>query len=268
MPLPIDLVLVRHGESEGNVANKRDRAGDSSLLTPEHRNRHTSTWRLTDRGIEQAKAAGQWIRENIPGDFDFYLTSAFARAKETAGHLGLKRASWEIDPYLVERDHGELDGLSVEEKKAKFGENLAKRAVQEFYWRPPGGETRLDLGLRVDRVLSALATRHSDHRVIVVAHETLIEASLIRRLHWTVEEFCQWKEQDDPETKIHNCQVIHLSRKDPKTGRTGESIRWWRTICPWNQSVTDGRWRKIKKRFYSSGDLLEQAAEHERLIVG
>jgi hypothetical protein len=33
--LPIDIVLVRHGESEGNLAHDRSALGDDSLWTPE-----------------------------------------------------------------------------------------------------------------------------------------------------------------------------------------------------------------------------------------
>jgi len=267
MPLPIDLMLVRHGESEGNVANRRDRSGDPSLLSPGHRNRHNSTWRLTDTGISQAKAAGNWILKNPHGQFDHYLTSAFVRACETAAHLNLPAAAWEIDPYLIERDHGGLDGTTQAEREEKFSENLAKRDLQEFYWRPPNGETRLDAGMRWDRILRSLSDRHRDHRVIIVAHETLIETGLIRRLHWTVEEFCRWKEKNDPATKIHNGQVIHFSRRNPTSGTIDDGVRWWRTICPWDISVTDGRWQPITKRRFSNAELLQQVNQYERLIA-
>jgi hypothetical protein len=33
--LPIDIVLVRHGESEGNLAQAYSKKGDDSLWTPE-----------------------------------------------------------------------------------------------------------------------------------------------------------------------------------------------------------------------------------------
>lgn len=267
MPLPIDLVLVRHGESEGNIANKRDRHGDSSLLTDEFRDRHVSTWKLTDKGIDQAKAAGNWIKKNIPGEFDFYLVSAFVRARETAAYLQLNNAQWEIDPYLIERDHGDFDGMTDAQKKEKFGANLARRAMQEFYWRPPNGETRIEAGLRWDRIMHSLTNRHSDHKVIIVAHETLIEAALIRRLHWTVEEFCQWKELNDPATKIHNCQVIHFSRRDPNTGKILENIRWWRSVNPWDLSLTDNNWQPIQKQTFTNKELLKQTQKYKRVIT-
>lgn len=69
---PLELVLVRHGQSEGNEAVARSQRGDLSAYTPEFKNKHSSTYRLTDKGIEQAKVAGQWIRENIGDKFDRY----------------------------------------------------------------------------------------------------------------------------------------------------------------------------------------------------
>ena len=63
--LPIDIILVRHGESEGNVVHKASRKGDNRLFTPEFRDRHSRTFRLTDKGIAQAKTAGAWLRANV-----------------------------------------------------------------------------------------------------------------------------------------------------------------------------------------------------------
>lgn len=43
--LPIDIVLVRHGESEGNIAQDLSKIGDDSLWTSEFSQRHTSNYR-------------------------------------------------------------------------------------------------------------------------------------------------------------------------------------------------------------------------------
>lgn len=267
MPLPIDMVLVRHGESESNYANKADRRGDTRLLTQEHLARHSSTYRLTDLGIKQAKAAGHWLRENTQG-FDYCLTSAFARAQETAAYLNLPRAAWEVDPYLVERDHGELEGLKHGERVERFGANYASDILHSFYKRPPNGESRLDLGLRWDRIMLSLSQRHEHDRVIIVAHETIIECGLIRRLHWTVDEFFQWKEQNDPATKIHNCQIIHFTRRNLVTGQIISHVRWWRTICPWDLTITNSDWQPIVPRRFNRRQLLDQVAKYPRLING
>lgn len=42
MTMPIDLVLVRHGESEGNAARRFSVGGDNSVFTEELCGRHTA----------------------------------------------------------------------------------------------------------------------------------------------------------------------------------------------------------------------------------
>jgi hypothetical protein len=77
--LPVDIVLVRHGESEGNLAQSLSKKGNDKLWTPEFSNRHTSLYRLTDRGRKQAKKAGKWIKKNICPTFDHYYCSEYIR---------------------------------------------------------------------------------------------------------------------------------------------------------------------------------------------
>ena len=64
--LPVDLVLVRHGQSEGNVANRRAERGDKRIFTPEFRLRHSSSFRLTDLGRSQAEKGGDLAQKRIP----------------------------------------------------------------------------------------------------------------------------------------------------------------------------------------------------------
>ena len=78
-----DLVLIRHGESEGNVARKRSLGGDHSLFSGEFKHRHSARWRLTDRGREQAIAAGEWLqRENLV-EFDRYYERSIKAFNES-----------------------------------------------------------------------------------------------------------------------------------------------------------------------------------------
>ena len=78
--LPLDLILVRHGESEGNVAQDFAKLGDDSLWTAEFKDRHSSKYRLTDKGKAQAKMSGDWIKANVSPHFDVYYVSEFLRA--------------------------------------------------------------------------------------------------------------------------------------------------------------------------------------------
>jgi len=89
-PYPIDLVLIRHGQSEGNLAQARSDKGDDGLWNvQDFKERHTSRYRLTTAGVKQAKQAGDWVKENITTQFDRYYCSEYVRAMETAAHLGV-----------------------------------------------------------------------------------------------------------------------------------------------------------------------------------
>lgn len=90
-----ELVLVRHGESEGNIAHRRSLRGDHALYENQFfARRHSSLWRLTNRGIEEAITAGKWLRENIDVGFDRFYVSEYVRAMETAAKLSLPGATW------------------------------------------------------------------------------------------------------------------------------------------------------------------------------
>src|SRR5688572_21343611 len=60
--MPRDLLLVRHGRSEGNLVQAADSEGNPSLRTPEFLARPAADWRLTKKGRDQATATGRWVR--------------------------------------------------------------------------------------------------------------------------------------------------------------------------------------------------------------
>lgn len=141
--LPQELVLVRHGESEGNVASNLMKKGDRSLgfILTDH---HTARWRLTPKGVEQAKMAGEWLRANLQplpsGDyFDRHYVSEYVRAMETASHLGLVQ-DWYVDYNLRERCWGELEQVHRPDWKELYAANMRMREQEPWFWKPPGGE--------------------------------------------------------------------------------------------------------------------------------
>ena len=87
--LPKNLVFVRHGESVGNVAVALSLNGDHSMLDGWYKEgRHSRTWELTEKGREQAKRCGIWLKENGMSNFQHCYVSKYDRAIETAksGH--------------------------------------------------------------------------------------------------------------------------------------------------------------------------------------
>jgi NAD+ kinase len=249
--LPLELTFIRHGESEGNAANRRSRQGDHSAFTEAFRARHGSTWRLTATGREQAIIAGHWLCTNGYNQFDRYIVSTYYRAIETAALLGLLDARWYEDYYLRERDWGNLTVLPDNERLSRFKEAFRERRQDEFYWRPPHGESLAEVSLRLDRVLDTLARESSDGRVVVVCHGEVMKLFRVRMERIPQHQF----EEATRKPAIQNCQILQYRRRDT-AGKLHAHMVEMRSFCPWSLTETDLAWRPIKRVSYSNDDLL------------
>lgn len=257
---PLELVFVRHGESEGNVAVKAAENGDDSYFTPEFRQRHSSTWDLTDKGIKQARAAGTWIRKNIHGGiFDGYYASTYRRAKRTAGFLDLPGALWNLRDYIREHDWGNLDVMTDEERHAKYPDVMERRGVNPYYFSAPGGESLADVLIRARvGILATLYRRLPNRRGIVVTHGNMIWPIRIIMEGLLPEEYLALKKKKDPQDKINNCQVFQYTRIHPKTGKVAEKFSWMRSVCPWKLDPKLDAWRPISHKKYTNQELINK----------
>jgi len=262
---PIDLVLVRHGQSEGNLAQKKNKQGDDSLWSEEFHHRHTSRYRLTDLGREQALAAGKWIKENISEIFDQYYCSEYIRAKETAALLGFDNSEWHSEFYLREQDMGVFGSLSNTERKEQFYTELERKKLDSFYFAPPGGESIANCCLRVERWLGEIKRDCNGFSIITVCHGNILKSLRIRLERMTQE---NWGLLNTVKYKTHNCQIIHYSRRDPNTGRVSKQFEWVRSICPWDErrSQLTCNWEKIARHTFTNEDLLKDVDSIPRLI--
>ena len=59
MYLPKNLLLIRHGQSEGNVASRASRDGDHDHYSPSFRIRSAHSWNLSPNGESQARKCGE-----------------------------------------------------------------------------------------------------------------------------------------------------------------------------------------------------------------
>ena len=119
------LVLLRHGESEGNLENRFTGWTDVDL---------------TPKGIEAAKAAGQLMKAQ-GFRFDLAYTSYLKRANHTLalalGEMGEENIpvvrSWKLN----ERHYGALQGLNKAETAKKYGEEHVHIWRRSFDVQPP-----------------------------------------------------------------------------------------------------------------------------------
>ena len=150
------LILVRHGESTGNA--------DGLLL-----GRIDAP--LTDRGRAQVDK----LRSSVAGATRV-IASPLGRARHTAEALGLG-VPVEIDDRWVEVDYGEFDGRAL----GSVPDEVWLRWRADPHYRPPGGETLAEVGIRVrDDCEELFAVDGEGARggdVVVVSHVSPIKAA-------------------------------------------------------------------------------------------
>lgn len=160
------LVLTRHGESEWNLKN---------LFTG---------WKdpgLTEKGIEEAKAAGRGLKA-LGLSFDIAYTSALTRAQHTLSlileEIGQPGLTTIKDWRLNERDYGDLSGLNKAETAAKYGDEQVHVWRRSYDVPPPGGESLKDTVARVlPYYLAEILPRvMRGERVLVAAHGNSLRA--------------------------------------------------------------------------------------------
>lgn len=148
------ITLVRHGESEGNVAGIINDDPARAVA-------------LTAAGRGQALALGDRLRG---APFVQAYASQFARAHQTAVMLlGDRCLHLEIDARLNERRSG-MDGRPVEDFNALVRPDPVRT-------KPPAGESFVEQMERVRACLDELAARHGAAEVLAISHENPILAA-------------------------------------------------------------------------------------------
>jgi broad specificity phosphatase PhoE len=144
------LILVRHGESEGN----RDRTFTQHVDVA-----------LTEQGREQARVAGEKIARLFSPSRLF--ASPYARARHTAEIIGqIVNLPVEIEADLREQSFGVFSGQPYESLLS----DAAYHEGPRWSWRPEEGESLVDVYDRAVPVLERLARASIGHDVIVVSH--------------------------------------------------------------------------------------------------
>lgn len=173
---PIHLVLVRHGQSEGNVAAEAAHRDDLERIDVPARDADVT---LSETGREQAAAVGHWLG-SLPQDErpEVVWTSPYRRARETA-EVALGVADLDlalrVDERLRDRDMGITDKLTAAGIRAAFPEEAERRDwLGKFYYRPPGGESWADVVFRVRAVLTDLGNIEKHRRVLVTGHDVVL----------------------------------------------------------------------------------------------
>jgi 2,3-bisphosphoglycerate-dependent phosphoglycerate mutase len=160
------LILVRHGQSEGNERNVFTGWNDLPL---------------TRKGEVEARAVGSVLRDR-GWQVDVAFTSSLERAWKTCGIAlaAMSKSRIEVirNEALNERNYGSLTGLNKDVARRDWGERQVEVWRRSYETPPPNGESLRDTVARVlpyflrdilPRVLSG-------QRTLVVAHGNSLRA--------------------------------------------------------------------------------------------
>ncbi|PPK70398.1 broad specificity phosphatase PhoE [Actinokineospora auranticolor] len=175
--MSVRIILLRHGESLGNVDEL------AYCRIPDH------ALPLTARGEEQARAEGSRLRDLLRDRPVAAYISPYVRAMRTFELLGVPVVRRVQEPRLREQDWGNLQdpvGQQVQkQKRHEFG---------HFFYRLEHGESGADVDDRVASFLTELEARirhdptHPD-TTLVVSHGLTMRLLCRRMFSWSIELF-------------------------------------------------------------------------------
>ncbi|XP_024985929.1 phosphoglycerate mutase-like protein AT74H [Cynara cardunculus var. scolymus] len=193
-PRPRRIILVRHGQSEGNV----DEGAYTRVADPRIR--------LTEKGKREAEQCGQRIREMIEKDGAddwkvYFYVSPYQRTIETLRGLGTafqrsRIAGVREEPRLREQDFGNFQ----DQEQMKI-QKAVRVQYGRFFYRFPNGESAADVYDRITGFRETLRTdidigrfqppgeQSPNMNLVIVSHGLTLRVFLMRWYKWTVEQF-------------------------------------------------------------------------------
>lgn len=238
---PRRIVLIRHGESEGNI--------DETAYV------RTADWRipLTERGQQQAADAGRALRSVLGDRPTMWYVSPYVRTQQTLSEL---LAQWRAapaasgavgrrveqrthlclgireEPRIAEQQFGNFQNveevLAAKEERGRFG---------RFWYRFPSGESGLDVYSRTTSFISTIfrdmrAIQHmlspsagedirsadgemkssvTEYNIVIVTHGLTLRLFLMRWLRWSVMAF-------ENSRNPPNAAIIVMERRQDSSG--------------------------------------------------
>ncbi|KAI5466992.1 histidine phosphatase superfamily [Mariannaea sp. PMI_226] len=250
MTKPRLIILVRHGQSEGNSmsayilsppfsfsvlrlhqTNLKSSAENRDIhqTIPDHR------VKLTPEGWNQAHDAGRRLRELLrPDDTLHFFTSPYRRTRETTeGILStltsddpdpspFRRSNIKVyeEPRLREQDFGNFQPCSAEmermwQERADYG---------HFFYRIPNGESAADAYDRVSGFNESLWRQFGEDDFasvcVLVTHGLMSRVFLMKWYHFTVEYFEDLR-------NINHCEFLIMRKRDNGKYILENNLRTW-----------------------------------------
>ncbi|WOL03345.1 hypothetical protein Cni_G12065 [Canna indica] len=255
--LPKRIILVRHGESQGN----RDMAAYTT--TPDYR------IPLTPLGIEQSRAAGKRIKQVASEDGRsakwkvYFYVSPYDRTRSTLREMGRAFSRKRVigvreECRIREQDFG---NFQVEERMKDIKQT--RERFGRFFFRFPEGESAADVFDRVASFMESLwrdidmrrleQDDNMDVNLVIVSHGLTSRVFLMKWFKWTVDQFEMLNNLENCEFRVmqlgpggdYSLAIHHSTEELHRWGLSPEMIadqQWratadrgsWYENCPWH----------------------------------
>jgi broad specificity phosphatase PhoE len=199
---PKRIILVRHGESEGNV--------DKTLYAKIPDNKIN----LTKEGLDQATEAGQKIAKILDKNSKIkFFVSPYNRTKQTYEQIHKVflnnnfKCDYVEEPSIREQEWGNFQDEDYDKMQVQ------RHSVGRFYYRFKTGESGADAYDRASRFLDTLFRNMDNYKrekydtYVIVSHGLFIRLFLMRFFRLTVEQFENFR-------NLNNCEFISLIKDD------------------------------------------------------
>lgn len=249
------LVLVRHGESEGDARREAWKRGEriTTAKMPEEEG-------LTERGIRQCELAGRWIQRHIIEAlgiraFSGCYISPTARSEQSAVALGLPSLVLQEVALLSERNRGLTRGWHPEQHKARYPDSYRQMKHDILHWQPPGGEALVpDVINRVEQFLDMLdigSARAAEIEADVSMDPGVVLVVGHRDWMWMAQDTIELLTEPelleiDTDKTLCNAQIVHYSSINPETGERAPVLLWKRSVDP-TSTAGPGAWHILPR---------------------
>ncbi|MHB8896106.1 MAG: histidine phosphatase family protein [Candidatus Geothermincolia bacterium] len=163
MPEPVNLYLIRHGQTD---------------LNKEKRFRGLADAPLNDAGKYEAAGAAKLL---VDVGLSNVFTSPVRRAAETATAIAVTTgARVETDDDFIDIDYGDWQGLTVEEVRERFGKDeLESWRRDPGAFEFPGGASMSSVRERLEPALLRVAGSEPEGAVAVVSHLAVLKICFV-----------------------------------------------------------------------------------------
>ncbi|KAG8067124.1 hypothetical protein GUJ93_ZPchr0005g14281 [Zizania palustris] len=243
--LPKRIILVRHGESQGNLDMS------AYTTTPDYR------IPLTPLGVEQARNAGRGILDVVSGAANnwkvYFYVSPYERTRATLREIG---RSFPRDRVIGAREEcrvreQDFGNFQVEERMRAVKET--RERFGRFFFRFPDGESAADVFDRVASFLESLwrdidmgrleQDASCETNLVIVSHGLTSRVFLMKWFKWTVGQFEHLNNFDNCEFRV--MQLGPGGEYSLLVHHTKEELKQW-GLSP--EMIADQQWRASANR--------------------